>query len=71
MGDEFAKSNRVLTPWLFFVSRHEVAVSKKERERYRIYRVFDFQRVPHFFQKCGQIDAAFSLEPLQYEPRLT
>jgi len=54
----------------FFVSRNEVAVSRKERERYRVYRVFDFRRNPRFFQRCGQIDQMFSLEPAQYEARI-
>lgn len=65
------KTTRYGSETPFFVSRHEVAVSKKERDRYRVYRVFDFRYRPRFFQKCGQIDEMFLLEPAQYEARVT
>jgi hypothetical protein len=64
------KTTRYGSETPFFVSRHEVAVSRKERDRYRVYRVFDFRHNPRFFQRCGQIDEMFSLEPAQYEARL-
>jgi hypothetical protein len=65
------KTTRYGSETPFFVSRHEVAVSRKERDRYRVYRVFDFRHDPRFFQKCGQIDEMFLLEPAQYEARVT
>jgi hypothetical protein len=64
------KTTRYGSETPFFVSRHEVAVSRKERDCYRVYRVFDFRHNPRFFQKCGQIDEMFLLEPAQYEARI-
>jgi hypothetical protein len=65
------KTTRYGSETPFFVSRNGVTVSKKERDRYRVYRVFDFRRRPRFFQKCGQIDEVFLLEPAQYQARVT
>jgi hypothetical protein len=64
------KTTRYGSQTPFFVSRHEVAVSRKERDRYLVYRVFDFKHNPRFFQRRGQIDKSFLLEPAQYEARL-
>jgi hypothetical protein len=64
------KTTRYGSETPFFVTRNEVAVSRKERDHYRVYRVFDFRQSPRFFQKCGQIDEMFLLEPAQYEARL-
>jgi hypothetical protein len=64
------KTTRYGSETPFFVTRNEVAVSRKERDRYRVYRVFDFRNSPRFFQKCGQIDEMFLLEPTQYEARI-
>jgi hypothetical protein len=64
------KTTRYGSETPFFVSRYEVAVSRKERDRYRVYRVFDFRHSPRFFQRCGQIDEMFLLEPAQYEARI-
>jgi hypothetical protein len=64
------KTTRYGSETPFFVTRHEIAVSRKEQERYRVYRVFDFRQNPRFFQRCGPIDKLFALEPAQYEARL-
>ncbi len=50
----------------FFVTRNEVAVSRERAHEYFVYRVFDFRRRARLFQVRGQIDGAFSLEPVQY-----
>lgn len=50
----------------FFVSRNELETSAKEASQYFLYRVFDFRRQPRLFHSKGQLDRAFSLDPVQY-----
>lgn len=47
----------------FIVTRKEVAVSKESAAHYHLYRLFDFRREPRLFQKPGQIEQAFTLDP--------
>lgn len=54
----------------FYVSSNELAVSKRQQDKYRVYRVFDFKLRPRFFQRRGCIDDAFALKPAQYEARI-
>jgi hypothetical protein len=54
----------------FIVTRNEVAVSKELEANYQLYRVFDFRRQPRLFQKAGQIEQAFALDPVQFSARL-
>jgi len=55
----------------FYVTRNEVQVSRTAIERYHVYRVFDFRRVPRLFSLAGAIDAAFDLEASQFLARLS
>ncbi len=57
-----------LTP--FFVTRNEVAVSRKAASGYYLYRAFDFRRQPKLFTKQGALDQSFNLDPLQYVANL-
>lgn len=50
----------------FFVTRNELETSAREAPQYFLYRVFDFRRQPRLFHKQGQLDRAFSLDPVQY-----
>lgn len=50
----------------FFVTRNEVAVSRKVSERYHLYRPFNFRREPKFFAKRGGLETSFHLEPSQF-----
>ena len=54
----------------FLVTRNEVAKSKELEAHYQLYRVFDFRRAPRMFTKAGQIEQAFSLDPVQFSARL-
>jgi len=47
----------------FFVTRNELHVSQRERQRYHLYRVFSFRRSPRVFMKRGALDRTCRLEP--------
>ena len=51
----------------FFVTRWEVAVSRRDRERYALYRVFDFRSDPRLYRLDGSIEEAARLEPTVFE----
>jgi hypothetical protein len=53
-----------LTP--FFVSRHEVARSKADAERFRMYRLYDFRKRPRVFDLPGAIESHCQLDPVSY-----
>ncbi|MEZ4701725.1 MAG: DUF3883 domain-containing protein [Rhodothermales bacterium] len=55
----------------FFVTRNELAVSRKESERFQLYRAYNFRQQPRLFCKAGAIEKAFSIEPSQYEARVS
>jgi hypothetical protein len=55
----------------FFVTRNEVDVSRRDAERFRLFRVFDFRRRPRLFEKPGQIEHSFWLDPVQFSARLS
>jgi len=50
----------------FYVSRNEVAVSKREAERYQVYRLFDFRQSPLLYTLPGAIDVTCRLSPTTY-----
>jgi len=50
----------------FFVSRNEVKVSRDASDRYHLYRVFNFRRLPRLFAKQGPLEEKFALDPTQY-----
>lgn len=54
----------------FFVTRNEVATSQRSAKQYHLYRIFDLRRRVRFFQKSGQLDASFWLDPVQYAARV-
>ena len=54
----------------FFVTRNEVAVSRREGERFHLYRAFDFRTATRLFAKSGPLDQAFQLDPTAYEARM-
>jgi hypothetical protein len=50
----------------FYVSRNEVAVSKREAEKYQVYRLFEFGRGPRLYTLPGAIDGSCLLSPTTY-----
>lgn len=50
----------------FFVTENERQVSKRERQQYHLYRVFDFRRDARLFVKRGAFDEVCRLEPQSY-----
>jgi hypothetical protein len=50
----------------FYASRNEVAVSKREAERYHVYRLFEFRQSPRLFMLPGAIEESCSLSPTTY-----
>ncbi|MEO8360405.1 MAG: DUF3883 domain-containing protein [Vicinamibacteria bacterium] len=53
-----------MTP--FFVTRNEVAASQRERERFHLYRAYDFRNAPRLFSKQGPLEQSFQLDPTEY-----
>ncbi len=53
----------------FRVTPNEVAVSARERERYHLYRVFNFGLGPRLYTLAGALSATCRLEPSQYSAR--
>ncbi len=54
----------------FFLTVNELNFSRKKRQSYRLYRVFEFRRNPHLFMKPGALDDNFQIAPVQYMARL-
>jgi hypothetical protein len=50
----------------FFVSWNEVAVSKRETEKYQVYRLFQFREVPRMYMLEGSIEVSCLLSPTNY-----
>ena len=50
----------------FYVSRNEVAVSQGARERYHLYRAFEFRKQPKLFSKRGALAEEFKLDPIVF-----
>jgi hypothetical protein len=50
----------------FFLSRHELAVSRERAAVYHLYRLFTFVRDPRFYSLKGAIDESCYLDPTQY-----
>jgi hypothetical protein len=53
----------------FFVSRHEVAVSKLKAEDYHLFRLFEFRSKPRLYALHGSLLEACRLEAVQYSAR--
>ena len=50
----------------FFVSKNEVAVSRKEPDRYHVYRLFEFRTNPSFFVIPGAIETSCDLVAITF-----
>jgi hypothetical protein len=50
----------------FYVSRNEVVVSKRDAEKYHLYRLFDFRESPSLFTLSGAIETSCLLSPTTY-----
>lgn len=51
----------------FFVSRNEIALSKVEKERFHLYRLFEFRKSPQLFDLPGQLDQHCVLDPVMFK----
>lgn len=50
----------------FYFTRNELSFSIKERERYRLYRLFHFSKKPRFYQLTGSLENSCGSIPTQY-----
>jgi len=54
----------------FYISKNELEVSKKKKETYRIFRIFDITSItPKFYIADGEIEENFYLDPVTYSAR--
>lgn len=51
----------------FYISRNEVALSKIEKDKFHLYRLFEFKKTPKFFDLPGQIDLHCTLDTVTYK----
>lgn len=51
----------------FLVSRNEIALSKVEKERFHLYRLFEFRKTPQLFDLPGQLDQHCILDPVTFK----
>ena len=51
----------------FFVSRNEIAFSKAEKERFHLYRLFEFRKTPRLFDLPGQLDQHCILDSVTFK----
>lgn len=65
-----AKTTRYGIHTPFFISAREVQFSNQHREKYHLYRVFEFRENPKLFTLGGYIGDVVSLEPKSYMARL-
>lgn len=63
------KTTRYGSETPFYVSRNEVAVSKREASFYQVYRLFDFQQAPRLYTLPGAIELSCQLWPSTYLAR--
>jgi Domain of unknown function (DUF3883) len=50
----------------FFVSTNELEFARQHSERYRLYRLFDFRRLPRLFELSGPIDQHCDLDAISF-----
>lgn len=50
----------------FYISKNEIALSKIEKDKFHLYRLFEFRKTPKFFDLAGQIENHCSLDPITY-----
>lgn len=54
----------------FFVTRNEVALSAAEREKFHLYRAYNFRKSPRVFGRSGPLRECFALDPSMYVARI-
>jgi hypothetical protein len=54
----------------FFLSRHELAVSRKLSSSYHLYRLFKFRKDPRLYGLQGALDQTCDLDPVQFSARV-
>lgn len=54
----------------FFVTPNEVETSRRDGERYHLYRIFSFRTVPTLFDVPGAIERSFDLTPSEFMARV-
>lgn len=54
----------------FYLSQHELEVSRSQREHYHLYRVFDFRVDPRLFALHGALDTTCRISPTGYRARV-
>jgi Domain of unknown function (DUF3883) len=59
----------ITTP--FYLTRNELEFSEEEKDRFRLYRVFQFRSSPRVFDVKGAIRGQFQLDPVTYQARFT
>lgn len=50
----------------FFASSNEVAISDKQKDKYQLYRLFNFDKQPKFFVLAGSLRNSCQLKPANY-----
>jgi hypothetical protein len=50
----------------FYVSRNEVAVSKRKADKYQVYRLFNFRESPRLYTLPGAIESSCALSPTTF-----
>lgn len=53
-----------------YLSRNELRVSEDKRERYHLFRPFEFRKSPRLFTVAGALSETLRLEPTQYTGRV-
>jgi hypothetical protein len=54
----------------FFLSRHELEVSRRLADSYHLYRLFRFRKDPRLYGLSGALDLCCDLDPVQYSARV-
>ena len=50
----------------FYLSRNQLEVSRRERDRYHLYRLFRFRAAPKLFSLRGALDDVCRVDPVEY-----
>lgn len=54
----------------FFVTSHEVEVSRRNADRYHLYRVYAYRSDPRLFRVPGAVDVSFRLDAASFRARI-
>jgi len=55
----------------FYVTRNEVRCSENVTDKFQLFRVFDFSRLPRVYILTGSLRANCQLEPVQYRATIS